>query len=336
MKEQLRAVPWLRSLGEDALAEVIEAGDVVSFAAGQALVRELEIGDEVFVIIDGRLRASISAGQSAPVEVGAMKCGDTCGELAMFTGELRSATVIAETAVQALRIHRLEFHALVERHPVIAVHFAREIAARLDDTDRALDTLLAGAQAPAQAATRRLSGITPAVTPSRGSFVRAWRELVAARRQELPFLALAAFLATLASIRLIVWGFERAGVDLFALLRTAYTAGIALVMVSVAFSLMRFSPRTRRAIAVAYGVGFALIFNELSVFLAFDTFYLDMTTRDPDMLWSVEALYRRSESSWAVALVVAVLVQATFLRRFYRRSVFILATRLRAMAARRS
>src|SRR5439155_12419567 len=185
------------------------------------------------VIIEGRLRATISAGQSAPVEVGALTVGATCGELAMFTGELRSATVIAETPVQALRIHRLEFHALVERHPRIAVHFAREIAARLGDTDRALDTLLEGAQSPVtSAATRRLSGLTPAVTPSRGSLMRAWRELVLSRRQELPFLALAAFLGTLASIRGIVWCAQRAGVDLFALLRTAYTAGIALVMIS--------------------------------------------------------------------------------------------------------
>jgi hypothetical protein len=36
-----------------------------------------------------------------------------------------------------------------------------------------------------------------------------------------------------------------------------------------------------------------------------------------------------------VALVLLVLVQATYLRRFYRRSVFILATRLRRLVSRR-
>lgn len=337
----LHAVPWLASLGEQALAEVIDAGEVIGFRAGDALVRELEIGDELFVIIDGRLRATIAAGQSAPVEVGVLEPGQTCGESSMLTRELRSATVTAEQDGRALRLHRLAFDALVERHPRIAAHFAHETAARLADTDRALDALLSGAPPSGAGLTglvglKGLMGKTAAVTPARGSLVRAWRELVLSRRQELPFLALAAFLGTLVSIRLIVWAFQRAGVDLFALLRAAYTTGIALVLLSVAFSLMRFSPRTRRAIAIAYGIGFALIFNELSVFLAFDTFYLDMTTRDPAMLFDVETLYHRSESAWAIAIALAVLVQATFLRRFYRRSSFILATRLRALLARRA
>jgi CRP-like cAMP-binding protein len=328
----LRAVPWLASLGEEALADVIESGDLVTFAAGERLVGELEIGDELFVIIEGELSASIAAGQASPITIGTLKSGDSCGELSMFTRELRSATVTATSAGEALRIHRLEFDALVERHPRIAAHFTREIGARLVDTDRALDLLLA-TTTPA-GAMARLSGRTAAVTPERGSLTRAWRELVLSRRQELPFLALAAFLTTLVTIRVAVWLSQRAGADLFVLLRTAYTTGIALVIVSVSFSLMRFSPRTRRAIAVAYGIGFALIFNELSVFLAFDTFYLDMTTRDPGMMFSVAQLYRRSESTWAVALAVAALVQLTFLRRFYRRGAFIIATRLRALLSR--
>jgi CRP-like cAMP-binding protein len=328
----LRAVPWLASLGEDALADVIESGDLVTFRVGQSLVRELELGDELYVIIDGALSATIAAGQSAPITVGTLGSGDTCGEMSMFTREQRSATVTASGDVEALRIHRLEFDALVERHPRIAAYFAREIATRLGDSDRALDALL-GSAAPSEA-TARLSGRFAAVTPARGSLLRAFRELVLSRRQELPFVALAAFLTTLVTIRLLVWAFERAGVNLFVLLRGAYTTGIALVLVSVAFSLMRFSPRARRTLALTYGIGFALIFNELSVFLAFDTFYLDMTTRDPAMRFSVEELYRRSESAWAVTLVLAVLVQLTFLRRFYRRGLFIMVTRLRALLSR--
>ena len=154
------------------------------------------------------------------------------------------------------------------------------------------------------------------MTPVPGSLRRAFRELVGSRLREPPFLAMLAFLITLVGIRVLAWMFQRAGVDLFGLLRSAYTTGIALVIASVATSFLRFSPRTRRAIAVTYGAGFALIFNELSVFLAFDTFYLDMTTRDPALAFSVESLYRRSESQWAVALALFILVQAAYLRRF--------------------
>jgi CRP-like cAMP-binding protein len=326
MKEALRQVRWLSALTDGALDEVIEAGTEVVFAPGRALVGELEVGDDLYVLIAGTATATVAAGLGAPLAVGTLGAGDTCGELALLTRELRSATVTAVSEVRALRIDRAEFEELIRRHPQIAVHFAREIGARLDDTERALDGILSeGLRAPAA---RRLSGQTAAVAPVRGSFSRAWRELVVSRTRELPFVALVAFAVTLVAIRLTVGAAASVGVPLFSLLRAAYLAGFGLVIVSTSAAIMRFRPSLRRAITVAYGIGFALIVNELSVFLAFDTFYLDMTTRDPRLVFDVETLYRRSESQWAVALALALLVQATYLRRFYRRAAFIVGTRL--------
>jgi len=329
----MRGVKWLASLGEAALDEVIDSGERVRFAPGRTIVRELEIGDSVYILVDGEAAVTVSEGPAGPVELGRIGAGEAVGELSVLTRELRSATVTALGEVEALRIDRWAFEQLLRRWPRIAVHFTREIGARLDDSDRALDALLdAGERDPAVA--RRLSGVTAAVVPSRGSLSRAWRELVVARRGDLPFLALAAFLVTLVSIRLVVFAVHAAGGEIFGLLRAAYTSGIALLLLGVASSFARFSPRARKSIAIAYGVGFALVFNELSVFLAFDTFYLDMTTRDPQLVFSVDTLYRRSESAWALVLAIFVLVQMTYLRRFYRRSGFILATRLRKLLSR--
>jgi CRP-like cAMP-binding protein len=327
MKSALRGVPWLASLSEEALDDVVEAGTEVRVPPGQTLMGELEAGDDLFILVEGAARATVAAGQAAPLQLGTLGPGDTCGELSLVTRELRSATVTAESELQALRIERLEFEQLLRRHPQIAAHFAREVAARLRDADGALDAMLErGAAAPEA---QRLTGRMAAVTPTRGSLSRAWRELVVSRWREPPFLALACFLITLVVIRLAVWAAEAAGVPLFALLRGAYTSGFALVLISTATSLMRFRPSTRRWIAAGCGIGFALIVNELSVFLAFDVFYVDMTTRDPSMVFDVERLYRRSESQWAIALIALFLIQATYLGRFYRRVGFILAARLR-------
>jgi CRP-like cAMP-binding protein len=331
----LRTVPWLNSLGEEALAEVITSGEIVQFRPGKALVRELEVGDSLFILLAGKARATVAAGPAGPVELGTLTAGQACGELALLTRELRSATVTAVDEVTALRIDRPEFDTLLARHPRIAVHFAREIGARLADSDRALDALLTTAQGPQSAEAQRLSGVTAAVIPQRGSILRAFREGVLSKRHDLPFLALGAFLATLVAARLAIGGLEKLGVDLFSVLRVAYTSGFAMLIFAVSASFVRFSPRTRKTVAIVFGVGFALVFNELSVFLAFDTFYLDMTTRDAAMSFDVATLYHRSESLWAIALTIAALAQATYLRRFYRRVGFILATRLRALASRR-
>jgi len=91
----------------------------------------------------------------------------------------------------------------------------------------------------------------------------------------------------------------------------------------------------RRAIAVAYGVGLALILNELGVTLAFDIFFKDIHTPDPDVPFDIERLYERTEPVRAIVVGLVVLVQAAYLRRFYRRAAFVLATRLRKAVARR-
>jgi len=324
----LRSVRWLAPLSDGALDDVIEAGIEVRFAKGKALVGELELGDDLFVILSGQAVATVTAGLASPLTVGTLGPGDACGELSLFTRELRSATVTAETELHALRIERANFLQLIELYPQIAVHFAAEMGARLRDADQALDDLLKSGGAGSAA---RLSGQMASVAPVRGSFSRAWREMVQSRLRDLPFLALLAFLATLVSVRGLVFLAGFAGAPIFVLLRAAYTSGFLIVILATATALMRFRPSTRRLVAVAYGVGFALIINEYSVFLAFDVFYIDMTSRDTTMIFDVEELYRRSESQWGIALFVLFLLQATYLTRFYRRVSFLVATRLRRM-----
>ena len=318
----LRGVPWLATL--DA-AEVADCASRVAFRAGEELLCELEVGEALYILLEGRARVSVSAGLSDRRDVATIGPGDAVGEISLLTGELHSATVTADTDGAALRIEHADFQRLLARHPEMAIHFARLIATRLDDTDRALDD--AGAA-------RALVGQAAAALPAAPSIGRAFRELVVATRRELPFFALCAFIAALVVVRGIADLFSLHGAGLFGFLRSAYTVGIALVFVSTGLSLVRFRGGMQRVLAILYGIGFALILNELSVFLTFDVFYLNMTTPDPRLVFDVELLYRRSESAWAIALMIALLVQLTFLRRFYRRALFVLSRRLRSLLKR--
>ena len=53
----------------------------------------------------------------SPVELGP---GTFFGEMALITGEPRSATVVATTAVSLLSLHSLDFQVLSSRNPEIA------------------------------------------------------------------------------------------------------------------------------------------------------------------------------------------------------------------------
>lgn len=326
-RDALRTVPWLSSLSDDELDALASQTDRRSFAPGRALVTELEVGEDLFILIEGTALATVALGAGGSRrEVGTLGPGAACGEASLLTRELRSATVTAVTKVVALRLTRREFEDLVAHHPAIVVHFAHVIAHRIAETDAVLDAFLDEKGADSAAA-ERLAGHSSAVVSSRGSVWRAWKEIVVSRGRELPSLALTSFMVTLAVVRGVASSLSGEHV-LFDFLRGAYVSGIVLVFLATAVSLVRFRAKVQRLVALVEGVGFALILNELSVFLAFDTFYLDMTTPDPNLVFSAETLYRRSESRWGVMLMAAFLLQLVLLRPFYRRLAFVVRTRL--------
>ncbi len=153
------------------------------------------------------------------------------------------------------------------------------------------------------------------------------------RRRDLGFLTFAGFVGTLLVVRAVVYLAFRFGIMPAGLLRGAYLTGFALLGASALSALLTFRHSARRLVALAYGIACALILNELGVTLAFDIFFQDIHTPDPAVPFDIERLYRRTEPLRAVAVGLVVLVQAAYLRRFYRRAGFVLATRARGILA---
>lgn len=318
----LRRVDFLAGLDDETLAAVLAEARTVHYAAGDRVVSELESGADVYVVLAGTAEVSVEPRRGAPVVLRALGPGDAFGEMSSLTGALRSATVRATTAVEALVIPDATFDHLRERRPEVAVALLHTLAARLAEAERAVDALVGDdleVAAPAAAAAASEGG---------GSIRRAWRALVVGRGRDLPFLTLAAFVLTLIAIRLVVYAAFRLDVAPRGTLRAAYMTGFALLVLSSATALLTFRPWVRRLVAIAYGIGVALIFNELGVTLAFDIFFKDIHTPDPDVAFDIERLYRRTAPLRAIAIGLVVLVQAAYLRAFYRRVGFILKTRL--------
>ena len=213
----------------------------------------------------------------------------------------------------------------------MAAGMAKVLADRQADQDRLIASLL---QPRATDSPGSLPGLMAARPAKGGLLRRAWVELVQARKRDLTFLLLTSFVLALVAARVGVWLAHHAGVRLLPLLRTLYIGGLGLTVVSALLAVIFFRPRLRRAICVAFGAGLALAFNEASVFIAFDVFFLDMTTRDPKVAFDVARLYHRTESLYAVAIVLGLALQATYLRRFYRRLAFDVGVKIRGLLKR--
>ena len=257
--------------------------------------------------------------------------------MSSLTGELRSATVTARTEVEVLVITDHDFNRLRERRPQIAMALLRVLSTRIGQTEKAIAAIFATKDAPvvAEARARALDGAEAGVRVRRGSIGGVWRELVVARKRDVAFLTLAAFVVTLVAVRLSVYFAFRFDVAPRDVLRAAYMTGFGSIVASACASLLTFRPGWRRAIAISYGVGLALILNELGVTLAFDIFYKDIHTPDPQVPFDIGKLYERATAVHAIAIGLVVLIQAAYLRRFYGRVGFVLATRARKLIGRR-
>ena len=107
------AVPLFQKLGPAVLVEIVRALRPRAVPAGAEICRKGEPGDEMYFIVEGR----VVVAAPSPVTLGP---GSFFGEMALITGEPRSATVSAAAAVSLLSLHASDFQMLCGSSPELA------------------------------------------------------------------------------------------------------------------------------------------------------------------------------------------------------------------------
>jgi small-conductance mechanosensitive channel/CRP-like cAMP-binding protein len=112
------------------------------FAAGEAIVRQGDSGNSLYIVLSGRVRVVLEpSGQ----EVAVTEAGGFFGEMSMLTGEPRTATVRAIGDVRVLEITADRFREVALERPGLVEHVSSVVAERREE--------LADARATAAAAT---------------------------------------------------------------------------------------------------------------------------------------------------------------------------------------
>jgi predicted acylesterase/phospholipase RssA/CRP-like cAMP-binding protein len=98
------------------LAELAAEFELVALYGGETLFRQGDAGDSLYIVVTGRLRVTTVANGEETVlaELGA---GETVGEMAVISGEPRSATVYAMRDTQLARLSKSSIGHVVDRHP---------------------------------------------------------------------------------------------------------------------------------------------------------------------------------------------------------------------------
>jgi small-conductance mechanosensitive channel len=99
------------------------------FAAGDILTRQGAVAHWLYLIIRGEAKVFVE-GPEGRLAVATLHDGDIFGEMGMLTGEPRSATVVAVTAVDCYRLDKAGFAQVLEQRPEIAKDMTAIVEAR--------------------------------------------------------------------------------------------------------------------------------------------------------------------------------------------------------------
>lgn len=103
----------------------------VELGAGEVLMEEGQPGDSAYLSLSGRLRVYVKNPDGSSRLVRELGRGAITGELSLYTGAPRSATVVAIRDTLLARIDQPHFSALVGRNPQVSLGLTRKIIERL-------------------------------------------------------------------------------------------------------------------------------------------------------------------------------------------------------------
>jgi CRP-like cAMP-binding protein len=131
--EILRNIPMFRKIDPTKLKLMAFASERLMFKPDQVLVRQGELGDAAFIIVEGTAEVLIDT-PDGPVAVARLKRNDIIGEIAILCDVPRTATVQAVDQLTALKITKELFFRMVSDFPDMGIEIMRSLAHRLEQT----------------------------------------------------------------------------------------------------------------------------------------------------------------------------------------------------------
>jgi CRP-like cAMP-binding protein len=137
--ERLAAVDIFAPLSAEETAMLAQAATSHVFAPGETVIRAGDPGSSMFVVHNGRVSVQISE-NGRPRTVATLSEGAFFGEMALFTGELRTASIVAIEETEVLEIGHGAMKQVFDTNPDLVESLSHIIADRRQGLAAAEDT----------------------------------------------------------------------------------------------------------------------------------------------------------------------------------------------------
>jgi small-conductance mechanosensitive channel/CRP-like cAMP-binding protein len=160
LSERLSAVDIFAPLSPEELARLAAASESHIYAPGELIIRAGDEADSMFVLHHGRVEVRIND-NGQMLTVASLCEGNFFGEMALFTGQPRNASVFAVEETEVVEIGHLAMKHLFETNPELVESLSHIIAERRTALDAtAADKTVAEESEGLMASIRRFFGLS--------------------------------------------------------------------------------------------------------------------------------------------------------------------------------
>jgi len=122
-----------KNLSVSEAKKVVLLGSIREAAAKETIVQQGESGEEMYLILSGKVKIVAQCDDGTEKELDTMEPGELFGEMALLGEGIRTATVIAETDLELLRIDYKALERVRRRDPKISAKLSMNIARILSE-----------------------------------------------------------------------------------------------------------------------------------------------------------------------------------------------------------
>lgn len=134
-EDLLKKVPIFSDLGKRDLERLAKLMVPRKVGTGETIIKEHDQAAGFFIVSSGKVEAVRGMGTEHEQKLATFGPGDFFGEMALFEGFPRSASVRAVEDTECLAMTRWDFMAEMKNHPEIAVGMLPVLVRRLREAD---------------------------------------------------------------------------------------------------------------------------------------------------------------------------------------------------------
>src|SRR3989338_3165431 len=136
LTETIRNIPLFSGLSREDIAKILGKLEEKSFNAGTTIFSQGDKGDSFYLIQSGAVQVVLESTAGRPESIAVLGPQDWFGEMALLSGEPRSATIMAVKDTVVWRLSRDDWDELIEKHPTWLLHFCATLSRRLTHAEK--------------------------------------------------------------------------------------------------------------------------------------------------------------------------------------------------------